>query len=95
MSIAVDPHAVAASASRWSLMASDAGELHSALELGIATGVTHVGDPLIAAALTRFWARWGTSVAARMSDFGLLGELVGETGAAYSTLEADIARHAQ
>ena len=95
MSIAVDPHAVGTSAVRWADVASAAADLHSALELAVAAAATSAGDALILDALTRFWSRWGTSVAARMSDFGLLGELAGEAAGAYSSVEATVARHAQ
>lgn len=95
MSIVVDPGAVGGSAVRWRDVASDAGDLHNAIELAVAAAATSAGNTLVLEELTRFWSRWGSSVAARMADLGVLAATVGDVGATYASVESTIARRAQ
>jgi hypothetical protein len=93
VSIAVDPDDLEATAPAWGALADDVARLRGAVQLAAATAAMSAGHPLVSAELDRFWARWGSAFAVRVSDLDLLGRLAASGAEAYRSLEMTVARN--
>jgi hypothetical protein len=92
VSIAVDPDELRSGSGQWIALSGEGARVRAALELAVAEAATSAGHPAVGDELGRFWSRWGSALAARVSDLDLLGQLLDASGGAYGSVETCLSR---